>query len=832
MSKRVNPTGPLDAKIILIGEAPGEDEAKTGVPFIGKSGQLLTSLLNEGGITRKECYITNVVKLRPPDNNLSRLSEIGLNLHQCEQELRDELSQLNPNVIVPLGNTPLHALTGMTGISKLRGSILQTMINGKKFKIIPTMHPAALLRQFSACPLVTADFAKIKRESEFNDFRSLLKRKFILEPSFEETMDVLTSYQNADKLSFDIETTKPVRYIKCFSFAPSTTEAICVPIIHEKKVYWHSKQEKAIWEITQKLLRNKNIGKIMQNDHFERDHLVKWVGEIEGVYMDTMLAHHLCYPELPKDLGTVSSLYTNEPYHKDDAKEGNYEGLELWRYNCMDTMVTLECANALDKELASANLTNLFHGYEMPLSVKMWRAGDYGILADRDIKIAHHDKIRNDMVKAQNEVESVVGHPLNVNSPTQMKQLLYIELALKPIKVKGKTNADDEVLYRQGRKHPQHKHLFTLVSKIRSLRKLLSTYLLLEDEFPKGKAPKYIVESSDGRVHCSWRVFWTETGRHSSAKNSTSRGMNMQNIPKREDPKKPWLTNIRDIFISSKDPNIVFVIGDLSQVEARLVAYFSQDKSLMHIFEEGIDIHSQVSAWTYGIPIEQVDRKTQRNKVKHVVHGANYDIGPRTFAYKIDIPEHEAKFLLNKYHKIFPGIRIWYESLVDELRNGRTLYNPFGRKRQFFGWWGDTTFREAYANIPQGTAGDIINMAALRMDFRMKEELKFPNVHHLVLQVHDELVFECHIDDVEKCASIFKEEAEKPVVINGRSVIIPVDLEVGRDWKNTVNINEWISCKCQKLTEREVIVMAHDEGIGRCNICGRVYNIVNGKWGA
>jgi len=172
--RRVDPVGPVDAKIVLVGEAPGKEEDETGVPFTGASGTLLTQIMREAGIERSQCYITNVIKYRPPNNNLNKLHEIGLKLEECEEELRRELRQLNPNVIVPLGNTALHALTGKglkakDKITNWRGSIIPSYPSigreGTPVKVIPTLHPAFIMRSWGDSPFVFFDFLKIKKES-------------------------------------------------------------------------------------------------------------------------------------------------------------------------------------------------------------------------------------------------------------------------------------------------------------------------------------------------------------------------------------------------------------------------------------------------------------------------------------------------------------------------------------------------------------------------------------------------------------------------------------------------------------------------------------------
>ena len=382
MPRIVNPLGSSSAKICIVGEAPGQEEDASGIPFVGSSGKLLNRLLRTAGIDRNECYITNVIKQRPPENDIDRLGEIGLTLDNCVKELKDELSHNSHNIIVPLGNVALQALTSHSSITKYRGSILHsTLIENQK--IIPTIHPAAALRQYEVTALMVADFTKIKRESETPGFESIPQRIFTINPTYLNTLDELERLiEEPKELSLDIETNFGATYIKCVGLTDNPLTAFCIPFISGKKSRWTSGEETQIWKRLKHLLNLSTNYKIIQNALFEMTVLYPWVGEISSVYIDTMVAQNLCYPELKKDLGTITSLYTNEPFYKDDAKEGNYEDEALWNYNCKDVCVTLEAARTLNQELEHFKMQDFFHGYIMPLQKLLFRASMKGIESD------------------------------------------------------------------------------------------------------------------------------------------------------------------------------------------------------------------------------------------------------------------------------------------------------------------------------------------------------------------------------------------------------------------------------------------------------------------
>jgi DNA polymerase I-like protein with 3'-5' exonuclease and polymerase domains len=160
------------------------------------------------------------------------------------------------------------------------------------------------------------------------------------------------------------------------------------------------------------------------------------------------------------------------------------------------------------------------------------------------------------------------------------------------------------------------------------------------------------------------------------------------------------------------------------------------------------------------------------------MHGADYDMGVNTFATTAGCSAKDAFFQLSKFHSAFPNIRAWHESIRQQLSINRTLVTPFGRKRTFYGYWGDSMFKEAYANVPQGTACDHINMAALRIDAQTPKDVV------IVMQVHDELVIEHGDHDPLPIAKLFKKEVEVPVTVNFDTLVIPLDVGVGKDWKN------------------------------------------------
>jgi len=240
--------GPLDCRIALIGEAPGETEHRMQRPFVGRSGQLLTKLLDRVGIERQACYIDNVFQEHPPGNNivpwldLSKKYAVETKMFLNHQEgLKNRLASCRANVLVAVGNVSLYALTGLRQITKRRGSILEsTLLPGRK--VIPIIHPSAALRQYTDTHLIAHDLRRAVDES-FSEDINLLDRELITEPSYRETLDFIEDCRNGghEFVAYDIEVTRGE--VSHLSLAPHASRAICIPFLFEGKNYFVPDQE-------------------------------------------------------------------------------------------------------------------------------------------------------------------------------------------------------------------------------------------------------------------------------------------------------------------------------------------------------------------------------------------------------------------------------------------------------------------------------------------------------------------------------------------------------------------------------------------------------------
>lgn len=332
--------------IMIIGEAYGAEEAQLGLPFVGASGRLLNDLLLEAEIDKTTCYLTNVFNLQPrPTNDIKNLCtdkksssvpmpELSKGAYLQDQywpevlRLRAEIEQVKPNLIIAFGNTAVWALTGTAGIRSLRGTVTASRYP-TGYKVLPTYHPAAVLRDWSLRPVVVADLMKAKRQSHFPEIRRP-KRELWLEPSLNHIeLFYLTYVQKTKVLAWDIETAGADQ-ITCVGFAPSPNGAIVIPFVDNRKPdgsYWPDlASEVKAWRLVQRYAQHATSVKVTQNGLYD----MNWTWAKVGIFPagpdfeDTMLMHHAMNPELEKGLGFLGSIYTDEPAWKTMRGKGMF----------------------------------------------------------------------------------------------------------------------------------------------------------------------------------------------------------------------------------------------------------------------------------------------------------------------------------------------------------------------------------------------------------------------------------------------------------------------------------------------------------------------------
>lgn len=804
----ISGTGPIHPKVVIVGEAPGYYEDQSGVPFSGPSGRLLDSILENAGIRRSDCYVTNVCKYRPPDNKLANLKFIGVDLKGQIDFVRSEVQQLKPNLIIALGATALKAFTNKTNITNHRGSVMHSLIGPK---LLATFHPAHVLHNAGSESagywqkyVIEFDIKKAAREASFPDVRTPKRNIVVCRSSLDLHRFIEAARASGGhkrpRLSVDIEAFKcwPV----CIGLAYSPWNAISVPlfdVFNGIKLSDMTMTELATcWRMLDRALREFDVcGQNFKYDHEK----VEMIGfRVLKFVSDTMLKMHTCYPELPQSLAFQTSIFTDEPYYKDEGKEFNPKRddiSQLLIYNGKDCCVTFEIDEKLDGELSDLGLTSFYNDYVVKLHGLYRQIEGRGFAVDftqREIlKIKYTNLIRD----AQLELAQTVGREVNVNSPKQVADLLYGTLGLP----KREDTSEDSIvaLLANHCKSLTTMRALNLVLDLRRLRKTVSTYVNAKPDY-------------DGRHRTSYRITGTETGRTSTNKlkvpvRPEPLGLAFQTLTKHGDIG----SDIRSMLIA--DPGYILGETDLSQAEARIVALLSDDLDMLDLFDSGIDIHKL----TYGIigrvglpcrtareaidkrdillPILKKIDKGQRFMGKKTRHAGNYDMKKRRLMtemmndarrFHIDIgivSEWRCGTFLDEFHGFSSKIKsVFHQETVEFVLSHGYLVNPFGRKRTIFSRNEENEWKEWYATIPQGTVPDHLRHSIFRILDRI------PDLQ-ILLEGHDAIVWQYRESEFEKVIPIIHEEMNKPIDFSGCSLprgqlIIPSETQIGTNYRD------------------------------------------------
>jgi uracil-DNA glycosylase len=541
---QVGSSGPMDAQVLIVGEAPGADEERVGRPFVGMSGQLLDRMLADAGIARAACRITNVCRDRPPGNKIDlwlpktkgaqhealahgwptvRGRVVHPSIEYGFHHLMVEVNAVRPKVIIALGNTALWALTGLDSVAKWRGSYLET----EHGLVIPTYHPASVLRQWSSKPIVVQDLRRASAAVRSPPHRP--EWSFQIRPTLPQVREQIDRLYNEAqggplKLACDIETR--AGHIACLGIAWSDHEALCIPLlcVERPEGYWtHDEECEVVWHLY-RLLTHPNVLVVGQNFIYDAQYILRHWHFYPRNVRDTMLAQHVCFPGMPKSLDHIASMYCEwYVYWKDDGKEwdkgADQDEDKYWAYNCEDCVRTYEADAALQDVVDRMGLREP-HDFQQSLFGPVLRTMVRGVRVDGEERTRMLKELRDHAKQLESEVHEMVGYPLNPKSPKQMQQFFYEEMGCAPVRNrKTKTlSCDDEALDTIAKKESLMAPIVARIKEYRSCETLASNAL-------KASAIGY-----DGRIHCSYNITGTITFRFSSSTDAFGSGMNLQNI--------------------------------------------------------------------------------------------------------------------------------------------------------------------------------------------------------------------------------------------------------------------------------------------------------------
>lgn len=796
----VPPSGNREATLGGSGEQPGLDEirARPPKPFIGPAGQGLDECIIMAKVVRRDMYLTNVIKdLDKPLSHYIHIDPRGnYRIHpegyEYIKELADELSALpSLNCIIAFGNIPLLALTNRVGITKWRGSVLEsTIVPG--LKVVPTFHPATFIPpkfNFLNKPLIVSDIQRAKYESEFKEIRRR-ERNLIIKPVFGQSVDTLNySYEiglRGQTLCIDLEIINGE--VDCLSVGWSGTEGISIPFRDNRGDYFSPDQEYEIMLLVAKIMQEPRISKVGANFIFDMQFLFHKYGiRPRGRCNCTQIAQKITYPDYSAGLAFVTTMYTDVPYYKEDGKQwmkmqaGSWE--EWWNYNAMDGVVPIEAFPKQMQTLAKQQNEEVYERHRR-LQEPLIYMSERGIKVDVTGMLDYQGKQQDELDILAGQLNEIVGYDINYNSPQQVMKYMYDECGNQPYKKRNNKGqwvptSDVDALKRIARKGVKGSEAAKVMLDIRSLSKRISTYLNV------GKV------DLDGRYRSSYKPVGTETGRLSSGETIFGTGGNQQN----------WPHDLLRFFLF--DEGYLGYSFDLSQIENRIVAYVGGVIPQIKAFESGIDLHKLTASVIFDKPyteISSVDgssilgdgRQSERFWGKKGNHAINYDVQYKTFALKNEMREAEAKQVLETIHRGYPQIRGGYHQVVQEmLKRNRMVTNLFNRNRLFLGpiipsypfvpkSACENTYREAYAQLAQSTCADKINEHGLLYVYENQDLFA---IIELLAQIHDSIVFQISLAhswvEHAKVLLMIKRSLEQPLLWREQEIFTPCDLSIG-----------------------------------------------------
>jgi DNA polymerase-1 len=549
------------------------------------------------------------------------------------------------------------------------------------------------------------------------------------------------------------------------SFAIEEFEAWYVPVPEEIE------KAKTVLSCFSGALQDENILKIGQNIKFDILVLRKYDVKVKGKLFDTMIAHYLMNPELRHGMDYLSETYLKyKPVPiealigekgKNQASMRNVPAEKITEYAAEDADVTLRLKNYFEPQLKELSLEHLANEIEMPLVHVLADMEYTGVKLDTEALEQYSVVLSEKLDLLEKEIFGFAGMTFNINSTKQVGEVLFERLKITDEKVKktktGGFSTSEDTLEKLRNKHP-------VVGKLldyRGVKKLLSTYV---DALPK------LIDPRTGKVHTSFNQTVTSTGRLSST------NPNLQNIPVRDEMGR----EIRKAFIPESN-NCVFFSADYSQIELRIMAHLSHDVAMTEAFGQGADIHAATAAKIYGVSNENVT-SDMRRKAKTANFGIIYGISVFGLADRLNIPRSEARELIEGYFKTYPGVRAYMDESIAKARANGYVETIFKRRSHLPDIHSNNAVVRGYAerfaiNAPiQGSAAEIIKIAMVRI-YRCFENENLKS--KMILQVHDELNFNVHNDEIDKVREIVVNEMENAIQLN---VPLIAECGTGRNW--------------------------------------------------
>lgn len=819
--------GPLGAKLMILGDCPTYKDAASGKAFTDS--RELNQLLPDTGIKKENCWLTTVSKYEVPPNTgkkripfAIRAKNAGIDIDQQLAELQEEINGIKPNCVLAVGGTALWALSGKTKIGNYRGSIM----HGMGVKFVPSYNPAHLswhasdveFKGYWNRQIMIFDFKRAYAQSQFPQL-ILPNRTLEVCRNSAQLAEFRQRYKHLRRMSVDIEsngTCIPV----CVGLAFNKHHGMTVPL-------WNTDGISTIptadliqcWIILAEMLWENEI--VGQNFNYDRDKLKRLGFVIRKLISDTMMKAHAINPELLKGLAFNTSLFTEEPFYKD---EGMYKGSiqDLLLGCARDACVTFEVDDNMNADLDELGQREFFENFLMKLPELYWSIENQGFRVDHEERDRLLKKYIEWDEKCRYELYKLTGTDINVNSPKQIGILLWDNLGLPRKDSTGEEEITALLNSKTAIKKPEHRRICELILEDRRVRKSISTYLMALPDYDGRMRTTYYPcldtgRTSTGQQDPPIRPI-VEVVDENGKKKDKVLGTAFQTMTKHGDigadirgmyvPDTFHFETIDDIMVKIEEEE-EFVQADSSQAEARVVWLLADDDEALTLVDK-IDYHAHTATWFFGRNEELFDYDKKKLGYEHPIrfcgktlrHAGHLGAGKRRAAievntqarkYKIPIAIDEsiAERALQIFHSKQPRIQqVFQAGVVECIRKNRQLVAglpygidaPAGGKRTFFERWGEELNRQAFSYIPQRTVSDNTKAAAIRIRERI------PTIK-IVMESHDALLFSIPISKKPEWIPIIRKEMERPIDFSKCSLArhklkIPCEIEVGKNYRD------------------------------------------------
>ncbi len=740
--------------------------------------------------------------------------------------LKDEILSIRPNIIVPLGDLSLKFLSGYSPLASYRGSVLplnpylQQQIPEKSVRVIGTFSPRATWENYTSRVYVQLDYNKIVNLREVQDpiephgqiwvcrtveaFRNYLARH----------RDIMSRPEKDRFLTVDIETY--LGFITAIGFCFDGKEAMSIPIMESKVDYANSL---LLWVEIAKIL-DSGIPKVNQHIRYDWTICERFGFRMRNIRGDTVLGFHLLYPELPKNLGFQTSIYTNLPYFKDESSKKEiafnpklYTKDSLYLYNAKDALATWQIHRAQLDEMEEAGVDRLYHEKIVPLITIYKKIDDTGLLVDQSKKNFLLSKYRTLLLSTAMSMQRTLEPLVKFDSPEdviktvkssqKLGHLIYDILKYPPRyqtteggKKSFKTNKDtlDDLMILYGETNKLGGDGRRVLSYAITIRKIIKVIEYI-------KSPLH----PDGTLKTNYNLGGTETGRSSASKTTDTLiefdlkgklvwpmkklGRSLQTITKHgfdidgdlfESVGDERLgQDIRSMFVPRR--GYVLAEGDGSQAEARVVAVLAEDYELLKQFDIKPKVHARTAGLIFDMDPNLITKDSPvipgigmayYDMGKRIRHAGNLGMGAFRLAQMTHVDVNQCQFLLNKFHESCPQVRgIFHAEVGQAVKRTAFLRTPWGRQRQFFERVSEHNLKEAYAYIPQSTISDLMKFALIPLT----EKMPWAN---WVYEGHDALMAEIPVGREEEFSDIFRSECEKPINFLGCTLSRDIELSI------------------------------------------------------